>query len=59
MTYMHLIRVLFLIEGPRFVKDTRSGAIAIEALKSILDQKSKPLTDQLEGLTASVEFNYY
>ena len=33
---------------------TRSGAITIEALESILDRKLKPLTDQLEGLVASV-----
>ena len=35
---------------------TRSGAITIEALESILDRKLKPLTDQLEGLAASVHF---
>ncbi|CAB3992556.1 Hypothetical predicted protein, partial [Paramuricea clavata] len=35
---------------------TRSGSITIEALQSILDRKLKPLTDKLEGLTASVQF---
>ena len=35
---------------------TRSSAITIEALESILDRKLKPLTDQLEGLVASVQF---
>ncbi|CAB4036318.1 Hypothetical predicted protein, partial [Paramuricea clavata] len=35
---------------------TRSGSITIEALESILDRKLKPLTDKLEGLTASVQF---